>query len=72
MSDDYKQYDTVEGFSKVVMMEKIEENSFNLSVSRYVENFEREELDLNVINAKVKYLEQNLSKIQKEINNYLD
>lgn len=63
----YSDYKSIEGFSTVVSQEQIIENDYNLNVSRYISNYEKEELDLETINNNIGQLEKKLIDIQKEL-----
>jgi type I restriction enzyme M protein len=69
--DCYHDFKSIEGISRVVSPKEVLENEYNLSVSRYISNFEREELDLYMINENVKELERKLDIIKEEFEKYL-
>lgn len=70
--DIYNNRVEIEGFSKVVGEDIIEENKYNLSVMRYVEKVcEKEELDLREITNEIEDLKFKINEIQDEINKYL-
>ncbi|TDV24145.1 type I restriction enzyme M protein [Mycoplasmopsis mustelae] len=41
IADTVNQYKEIEGFSKIVSFEEIENNDFNLNISRYIDNFKK-------------------------------
>ena len=51
---------------------EIAENDFNLNIPRYVDTFEEEaEVDIAAVQQEIVGLEQELSKVQEEIEVYL-
>ncbi|MFR8870775.1 N-6 DNA methylase [Paraclostridium sordellii] len=68
----YENYLEEEGFSKVVNIDDIKNNDFNLSVNRYiVEVEEDEDIDVETVNDDIKILEKKLQYIQNEIKKYM-
>lgn len=61
-----------DGFSKLVSINDIKDNGFNLSVNRYImEIAEDENLDISIIKDDIKELEKKLDGIQNEIRKYM-
>lgn len=59
-------------FSYVATAAEIQENDFNLNIPRYVDTFEEEaEVDIAAVQKEIEQLEEELVKVQSEINNYL-
>lgn len=59
-------------FSYVATFNEIKENDFNLNIPRYVDTFEQEaEVDIAAVQKEIEKLEEELVKVQKEINQYL-
>lgn len=59
-------------FSKLVRVEAIKENDFNLSVNRYIIQIEEDEIiDISTVKGEIKKLEEKLKNIQIEINTYM-
>jgi type I restriction enzyme M protein len=59
-------------YSYVATPEEIHENDFNLNIPRYVDTFEEEaEVDIAVVQAEIDKLEDELVKVQSEIEVYL-
>ncbi len=59
-------------YSKLVTLDEIKENDYNLNIPRYVDTFEPEEpIDLNVVNAKLEKLEQEIKAKEAEIESML-
>jgi type I restriction enzyme M protein len=71
----YKEFKEIEKFSKVVTIEELKENDYNLSPSRYVSIIEEEKYrsiseiksDLEKLEEKRKRIDQELSKILEEV-----
>jgi type I restriction enzyme M protein len=59
-------------YSYVATVEEILENDYNLNIPRYVDTFEEEaEVDIAAVQQEIVGLEQELSKVQEEIEVYL-
>lgn len=58
----------IDKFSRLVSLREIEENDFNLNITRYVDTFEdEEEIDINEVNKQLKEIDKELEEIEKEI-----
>lgn len=58
----------IEKFSRLVSLDEIIENDFNLNITRYIDTFEdEEEIDINEVNQKISEIDQELLKVEKEI-----
>lgn len=67
----YEERLNIEGFSRKVNIEEIEDNNFNLNVQRYIEAvIEKEALDINEIGKEIEYLMVKLQGLQKEIKQF--
>ena len=65
--DLYNKRETVEKESFLASFEEIEKNDFNLNIPRYVDNFEKEEeIDLNVVLANMRKIDEELEQVQGE------
>jgi len=61
-----------EKYSYAATFKEIEENDFNLNIPRYVDTFEEEaEVDISAVQLEIDKLEDELVKVQVEINQYL-
>ena len=61
-----------ERYSRRVSMDEIEQNGYNLNISRYVSTFKEEEpIDIPAVMAEIKELEAKRANLDKEINVYL-
>ncbi len=59
-------------YSYIATFNEIQENDFNLNIPRYVDTFEEEaEVDIAAVQQEINKLEDELVKVQKEINQYL-
>ena len=64
---------SIEGFSRVVNINELENNNCNLNVQRYIEDTKvRDELNIIEINNNIRYLQDKLSNIQNEISRYFN
>ena len=65
-------YEDIKRYSKVVNLDNIKENDYNLNISRYVDTTEPEvPVDIPVVMANLKKLEGERSQIQGKLNGYL-
>jgi type I restriction enzyme M protein len=61
-----------ERYSRRVPMKEIEENNYNLNISRYVDTSEQEEeIDIKAVMREIKNLEAKRTELDKEIEGYL-
>ncbi|HAW49637.1 TPA: type I restriction-modification system subunit M [bacterium] len=68
----YYEFKDVERYARVVSCDKIKENDYNLSVTRYVDVFgEDEQVDASEILRELKMLEQESTKIDEKLDKYL-
>lgn len=68
----YKHRTEEERYSRRVNMEVIEQNDFNLNITRYVStSVAEEEIDLDVVHAELMKVENEIRKATKEHNTYL-
>ena len=64
----FKNKATIEKFSRLVSLKEIEENDFNLNITRYIDTFEEEEeIDINVVNSEIKRIDEEYAKLEEEI-----
>jgi len=70
--DTYRERTTVERYSYVATREEIVANDFNLNIPRYVDMFEaEEEIDLQKVASEINQIELRLSKVQGDMDQYL-
>lgn len=68
----YKERKEIEKFSRLVMPEEIQENDFNLNITRYVDTFvEEEPIDIKANLKELAELEPELQKLEKQMHEYL-
>ena len=61
-----------EKYSYVATLDEIKENDYNLNIPRYVDTFEEEELiDVDEVKTNIKNIEDELSKVQKQMAKYM-
>ena len=69
----YAKREEIEKFSRKVSFEEIQENDFNLNITRYVDTFEEEEeIDISANLTELKKLEPELNRLEKEMEGYLN
>jgi type I restriction enzyme M protein len=67
----YRNRESIEKYSSVVSIVKIEENDYNLNIPRYVDTFEEEDdVDLKKVSTEIKSLEKELSDTNNIISNF--
>ena len=68
----YKEFNDIAKYAKVVALDKIKENDYNLSVTRYVSVFDKDEtLDVNEVWQELKDLEAERQTIDGTVREYL-
>lgn len=68
----YKKREDVEKFARKVTFKEIEENDFNLNITRYVDTFEEEApIDIKANLKELADLEPELQKLEKQMREYL-
>jgi len=68
----YDQYQDIEKYARVVDVKEIEENEFNLNVTRYIDRSEvREVIDVKTVWQEIQKLEDERQEVNKKISNYL-
>lgn len=68
----YKKRQTVDKFSNVVDITEFEKNEYNLSISRYVDTFEGDFINLRDLKYEKRDLDENARKINKKIERMMD
>ncbi len=70
--DTYAKRKEIEKFSRKVSFKEIEENGFNLNITRYVDTFEEEEpIDIKANLKELAELEPEIAKLEKQMDKYL-
>jgi len=68
----YANREVIDKFSRKVDLSEIEENDFNLNITRYVDTFEEEEpIDIAANLRQLEVLKPELEKLEKEMDGYL-
>lgn len=68
----YAKRKEIDKFSRLVKFSEIEENDFNLNITRYVDTFEEEEpIDIQANLKKLEKLNPELERLEKEMKGYL-
>jgi type I restriction enzyme M protein len=71
--DTYERREIIEKFSNNVSIKEIEENDFNLNISRYINTFEIEEnINLDVVRSEIININKEIEDTKKELNKLLD
>lgn len=69
----YKERKDVDKFAHASTLVEIEENDYNLNITRYVDNFEEEEpVDLEAVIKELESIEVDIKFVDKEIEKYCD
>lgn len=69
----YDNFETVEKYAEVVDIKTIEENDYNLNISRYVDTSEEEiEIDIDLVIGEIKEIKTRLSENEDKLNGYLE
>ncbi len=67
----YQTRENVDKYAYVATLAEVEENDYNLNIPRYVDTFEEEEpIDLEAVSQELKQLNQDISKVDTEIEGY--
>jgi type I restriction enzyme M protein len=67
----YRNFHEEEGFSKIVSIEKIAKNGYNLNVNRYIIPPANEQVDVDLEVEKLRLLEDTRSELEDRIDHYL-
>lgn len=68
----FDKFESVEKFAEVVEASVIEDNDFNLNISRYVDTTEEEEeVDINKVIGEIRDIKSKLSENEDKLNSYL-
>jgi type I restriction enzyme M protein len=71
--DTYKKRSEIKKYSHIATLEEIEQNGFNLNITKYVNTFEQETtVGISVVQLELKDLEKQIVKTKNEINKFLD
>lgn len=68
----YEAYEDKEKYASIVDMKTIEENDYNLNISRYVDTSEEEEeIDINAVIERISARKKEIEETEKQLNVYL-
>ena len=68
----FDQYENIEKYAGIVSLEEIKENDYNLSISRYIDKSEEEELiNIDFVISDIKELENKRNEIKSKLDSYL-
>ncbi len=68
----FDKFTTVEKYSEVVKLKTIEENDYNLNISRYIDTSEEEEeIDVKKVIEEIKELKNSIISKELKLNEYL-
>ena len=70
--DCYFRRETIDKYSNLVSIEEIHKNEFNLSISRYVDTYEGEFIDLNDIRKDKKVIDKKMNSLNRQISKLID
>ena len=63
----------IDKYSYIASKEEIEENSYNLNISRYVDTFEEEEMvDMDHIKKEISSIREEIKEVEAIMNKYLE
>lgn len=66
--DTYKNKKEIDKFSKIISLKEIEENEYNLNITRYIDTFEEEEeININDVNKELSIINIELKKLEEEV-----
>lgn len=67
----YKKRKAEDKYSYVAKLKEVEENEYNLNISRYVDTFEEEEpIDLKEVTKEIKEIDKDMKRVDKNIDKY--
>ncbi|KZX10612.1 type I restriction-modification system subunit M [Methanobrevibacter filiformis] len=66
----YKNKEEQSKFSHLATLDEIRENDYNLNISRYVDTFEEEPLDLDELKSELRFIDRKIDNIDHEIKRY--
>lgn len=68
----YAEKKDIDKYARLVPLEEVKENEYNLNIPRYIDTFEEEEpVDLEAVQKEMRQIDQELEKLDEEINKYL-
>ena len=70
--DCYSKRETIDKFSNLISIDEICENEFNLSISRYVDTYDGEFVDLKDLAVEKKEIDKEMKSVNSKINKLMD
>ena len=70
--DCYSKRETIDKFSNLISIDEISENEFNLSISRYVDTYDGEFVDLKDLAVEKKEIDKEMKSLNSKINKLMD
>lgn len=67
----YRNRETIDKFSYVASLDEIKDNDYNLNIPRYVDTFEEEPIDLDLVQQQLSDIDKEIANVESEINGYL-
>jgi type I restriction enzyme M protein len=68
----FDKYEDIEKYTKVVALESIKENDYNLNISRYVDTSEEEEeIDIDLVLQDIREMKLKMADTEEKLNEYL-
>ena len=65
-------YEEIEKYSRIVTLDEIKKNDYNLNIPRYVDTFEEEApVDLQAVSQRITEIDQEIARIDEELVSYL-
>ncbi|MCK4257852.1 MAG: type I restriction-modification system subunit M [Halanaerobiales bacterium] len=71
--DTYDNYETIDKYSYVAIIDELKENDYNLNIPRYVDTFEEEEpVDMNAVKENIKNIKVEIEDVEAQMVKYLE
>lgn len=68
----YKEKQDIEKYARLVPLEEVAENEYNLNIPRYIDTFEEvEPVDLEAVQKEIRNIDKEINELEEEINKYL-
>ncbi|MBC6415610.1 MAG: type I restriction-modification system subunit M [Bdellovibrionales bacterium] len=68
----YKKRKTIEKYAYLASLKEVEEQEYNLNITRYVDTFEEEEeIDIKAVQKEIEILEEELTQVRKKMKHHL-
>ena len=68
----YKEKQDIDKYARLVVLEEVAKNEYNLNIPRYIDTFEEEEpVDLEAVQKEIRSIDKEINELEEEINKYL-